>query len=137
DSYSRAEVSEFETARRLLVARAKPISGDDRGVWFEKIEGMIKTVFPEQEIRSSKPGLSYKLFFYEVSLPDFTMEDLEVAARELGGTWVASLPEGVTSALTNVYEDRKDLLFEFIFDLGETYVTGIVKLRCAHFPRKY
>ncbi len=136
DAFRRAEPTEFESFRRSLVGRAKPISGDERTVWFEKMEEMVKTVFPEQEVRSNKPGLSFKLFFFEVALPDMEMPALEHAAGELAGTWQENLPEGVKSSSVTIFPDRRDLMFEFVFDLGETYITGAVKLRCNHFGPK-
>lgn len=133
DSYRPAETTEFENTRRQLVGRAKPVATEARAEWFGRLEELVKTVFPEHEIRSSKPGLSYKLFFFEVALPGIEGDDLEEAARELQGTWAANLPEDVKSAITNIFPDRRDLMMEFLFDLGETYVTGVVKLRCNAF----
>lgn len=131
--FRKAEPTAFESFRRALVGRAKPVADEARVEWFDRISGMVSTVFPEQEVRSNKPGLSFKLFFFEVALPGAEQGDLEEAARELAGTWDANMPDGVKAAHVNTYEDRKDLMFEFVFDLGETYVTGVVKLRCNSF----
>ncbi|MCW5937653.1 MAG: hypothetical protein KIT11_10150 [Fimbriimonadaceae bacterium] len=121
--------AEFDEFRRELLLGSKPVAGEEREAWFERLKALCEALFPDSQRLERKPGLASRLFSIEVSLPDkdkFLLLDL---ANELDDNWRAETKPLVKAGSSCTYLDRLDAIWEWVVDLGDRFVTGHVKLR--------
>lgn len=129
DSSESRRAAEFDSYRRELVMHSRTVSGEARELWFERLKALVEALFPETEMNIRKPGLATRLYSIEVSVPNQDKYHLLDMATELDDNWRAQIKTEVKGGASCVYRDRLDAIWEFVADLGDSYVTGHVKLR--------
>ena len=129
DSRKSRDASRFDAYRIDLMRRSVPIQKEARKEWFERFTKLVEDAFPEPKKLMQKPGMATRLFASEIEVPHSHPRDLEAMAQHLDLLWEASTAEVVKEFRTLITPDRRDLVWEFVADLGGSYVTGAVKLR--------
>lgn len=129
DSSESRRAAEFDSYRRELVMHSRTVGGEAREQWFERLKSLVEALFPETEMNIRKPGLATRLYSIEVSVPHQDKYHLLDMATELDDNWRAQIKDEVKGGASCVYRDRLDAIWEFVADLGDSYVTGHVKLR--------
>ena len=136
DSRKSREAERFDAYRVNLMRRSVPVAKEARKAWFERFQKLVETAFPDPNKLFQKPGLVTRMFAAEIELPGSHARDLEAMAQHLDILWEASTGEGIKEFITLITPDRRDLVWEFAADLGDSYVTGSVKFRNYSFARE-
>jgi hypothetical protein len=123
---------QFDRARRELVLESTPVSQDARKQWLERFSELLAAMFPDADVKMSKPGLATRMFAAEVSIGSRDKVQALDLSRELDDNWRAYTKD-LGRVESCCYLDRLDGIWEWAVALEGAFVTGQVRLKNAAF----
>jgi hypothetical protein len=117
----------FEEFRRRIMANNRPVSGENRAAWFEKLKASVGNVFGERPQEFKKPGLPAAMFKARVQLGEEDQERWAEIYLHMQQEWKQVFaPNPPYEMHTYAGFERGRMVYEFALLDGDQYLTGSV-----------